>query len=230
MSWKDILEIRWDGGLLVGIGWLGVIFFVAIGVAVVLRARRWPRGKYGVVDIDVPLPFGGSVRLRRTDEVVRIAHAAWTEIVTRKAGLRFDPENDLIEEVYNSWYELFAELRKLTRSVPGEELRRSEDARKLVDLLIRTLNEGLRPHLTKHQARFRHWLEIEKERSGQESGAEDPQTLEKRYPFYEDLAGDLGEVHSILVDLSYELRKLAHGDVDSETLGERESPMTGEED
>lgn len=98
--------------------------------------------------------FGGlKIHVKRTSEVVRIAHAAWTEIVTRKAAVPFDPDHDLIAEVHDSWYARFGELRQLTRSVPAEELRRSEDARDLVHLLDGVLNKGLRPHLTRWQSR-----------------------------------------------------------------------------
>ena len=45
------------------------------------------------------------MHLMPDDEVARIAHQAWAELVTRKAGIQVD-DDDVIVEVYDSWYRL----------------------------------------------------------------------------------------------------------------------------
>jgi hypothetical protein len=208
MDWRDLVTVRWDGGLQVQANWLVLGLILAVAALSAVRIVRRFRSTFVPVEIDVPIAGYGSIKLRRTDEVVRIAHEAWTEIITRKAGLEFDPDNDLIMEVYDSWYELFRQLRALTRSVPGSTLRTSSDARQLVDLLVNVLNKGLRPHLTVHQARFRRWLESQ---AGTDDGR-DPQEVERGYPRYDALVGDLNRVHNEVVRFANQLHAVAHGE------------------
>ena len=101
---------------------------------------------------------GHRVELHPNSDVIQIAHCAWVELSTRKAGLPFDPDNDVIADIYSSWYELFREMRKLASSCPvGRVVDNRDTQRSSISLL--TLNDGLRPHLTKWQARFRRWYD-----------------------------------------------------------------------
>ena len=59
--------------------------------------------------------------------------------------LVFDQENDVIAEVYNSWYEYFRVARELIKDLPIEKV---ECASELIELATNVLNNGLRPHLT----------------------------------------------------------------------------------
>jgi phosphate/sulfate permease len=211
VDWRNLFSVRWDGGLQIQASWLVFVLVAAVAAFSVFRIVRHFRSTFVPVEIDVPIAGYGSIKLRRTDEVVRIAHEAWTEIITRKAGLEFDPENDLVVEVYDSWYELFGQLRSLTRSVPGETLRTSKDARQLVDVLVDVLNKGLRPHLTVHQARFRRWLESRADADDDR----DPQEVERSYPRYEELVADLNRVHTEVVRFASQLHALAHGTKDT---------------
>tara|TARA_Y100000310_G_C20684535_1_gene818117 strand:- start:3003 stop:3389 length:387 start_codon:yes stop_codon:yes gene_type:complete len=107
-------------------------------------------------ELNITLGGIGSVKIKPSHEVAQIAHKAWSELITRKAGLQFEPENDVVVEVYNSWYQLFSEMRSLIKEIPASHLKRSE-TKKLVNLLVDSLNKGMRPHLTKWQAKFRRW-------------------------------------------------------------------------
>ena len=142
------------------------------------------------------------------NEVARIAHQAWVELKTRKAAIPVDPENDVLVEIYNSWFELFKALRELTRSIPPDSVRSAGDAPVLADVLIKALNEGLRPHLTRWQARFRKWYETECEKPEAQPMA--PQEIQRRYPDYEALIADLLSVNGEMIEFAEELRKLAH--------------------
>ena len=122
---------------------LGAVRLVGAG-----RTARWKAQ-------EVTLGFGGATtRLMPDDEVASIAHQAWAELVTRKAGIQVE-DDDVIVEVYDSWYRLFDALRMLAKEVPVSALQKPSDAKTLLDTLMTTMNEGLRPHLTKHQAAFR---------------------------------------------------------------------------
>lgn len=150
--------------------------------------------------------LAGTVTIRPDHEVIRIAHQAWVELVTRKVGLPFDEENDVIVEVYNSWYEVFREIRALAKGIPAEKMRTSEDANLLVQTLIETLNNELRPHLTRWQAKFRKWYGSV---SNQEGGS--PQEIQRMYPEYSALVSDLKRVNDRMVQLTAKLGVLAHG-------------------
>jgi len=173
--------------------------------------------RWQVVELDIPLGGIGQFKVRRTNEVVRVAHQAWTELVTRKAALPFDEENDVIREVYDSWHQLFRELRSLAKSVPAEQLRHGSPAKELVDVLVRALNDGLRPHLTRWQARFRSWDSWDQAQPGNDGLT--PQARQRRFPDYDDLHRDLLEVNAQLVGFASALNQIVHGDKERQSGG-----------
>jgi hypothetical protein len=86
--------------------------------------------------------------------------------------------NDVIAEVYDSWYELFGRMRDLVKEIPVQRLRSSPDTRKVVRLMVDAPNNGLRPHLTEWQARFRRWYEAQLETQKEAT----PQDIQRQYP------------------------------------------------
>jgi hypothetical protein len=188
----------------------GGVALVALLLLIVVwasAARRLLGHRWQIVEVDISLASIGKFRIRRTNEVVRIAHQAWTELVTRKAALPYDEKHDVIKEVYNSWYELFKELRVLTKSVPAEQLRYGGPAKELVDVLVRALNDGLRPHLTRWQARFRNWEAA----TPKNTSGISPQELQRKFPEYDQLMEDLLEVNKRLVGFAEALDTIVHG-------------------
>lgn len=143
-------------------------------------------------------------------EVKQIAYKLWVELSTRKIGLPIDFEHDVIDEIYDSWYEFFKLTRELIKSIPVNKVNNNEDTLRLVNTAIDVLNDGLRPHLTKWQARFRKWL------AGQNGIFTNqyihPQDLQKRFPDYDDLANDMMVVNQRLIYYRELLRKIAIGD------------------
>ena len=209
MDIKDVLQIRLTDqfGIDIQIGpvfWL-ILLFVA---SIFWVARQWFREKiWEPVEVNISMGNIGKVTIRPNHEVARIAHQGWTELITRKAGLIFDEENDVIVDIYNSWYALFLEFRSLTKSVPAEKIRESKDAKQLVDILIQALNVGLRPHLTQWQAKFRRWYTAELEKHPEKS----PQQIQKLYPEYDTLVYDLKNVNQQMIEFAKALRKIGHG-------------------
>ena len=129
----------------------------AIVILVGLGALRWWRRRFSVVSLDISLGGIGKVQFRPREEDLNIAHKIWTELVTRKAALPIDPEHDVLAEVYNSWYALFGRVRDLISEIPARSVREDPATRELVRISTESLNKGLRPHLTRWQARFRTW-------------------------------------------------------------------------
>ncbi|MEW6616108.1 MAG: hypothetical protein AB1401_11690 [Thermodesulfobacteriota bacterium] len=148
-------------------------------------------------------------KVERNDENLYIANRIYIELTTRKAAIPIDENNDVIEEVYDSWYKLFGIIREEIKSVPGKYLREHDPTSALIGLTRKILNEALRPHLTEHQARFRRWLEAEKEDPNNKNKS--PQELQKRYPDFANLVTSMKEVNKILIAYANELDKLIKG-------------------
>ena len=98
------------------------------------------------------------IKIKPNYDDIQIAYKLWVELSTRKIGLPIDFDNDVIIEIYNSWFEFFRLTRDLIKAIPISRVRRNESTRILVNVSIDVLNEGLRPHLTFWQARFRKWF------------------------------------------------------------------------
>ena len=107
----------------------------------------------------------------------------------------------MITEVYDSWYEAFKIIRKQLEEIPEERI---GDAKELIDIVLKVLNDGLRPHLTKWQAKYRAWYKKEKEKNQNMT----PQEIQKMYPEYQELVSDLKKTNEIMINFSKELRKI----------------------
>lgn len=177
---------------------------VSAGMLIWFLVNRNLKGRK-VSKVTLNFPFGaGSVEITANNQEKLIAHRIWTELVTRKAALPFDREDDVVIEIYNSWYSLFGVVRALIRDIPIEELHgnQRESVEHLTELAISVLNDGLRPHLTKWQAKFRAWYEVEPK----EGLA--PQDVQKKYPHYEELIEDIEQVNAQLIGFSKDLKRL----------------------
>lgn len=139
----------------------------------------------------------------------QVAYAIWVELSTRKIGLAIDFENDVIAEIYESWYGFFAVTRDLVKGIPANKVKR-DSTQKIIGLSIEVLNEGLRPHLTKWQARFRHWYDRELSRYDESDGIEllDPQLIQAKFPKYDELKEDMERVNQALIKYRTKMRNL----------------------
>lgn len=81
-----------------------------------------------------------------------------------------------------------------------------ECASELIELATKVLNNGLRPHLTKWQARYRKWYES----AVKESDAKlSPQDIQKQYPYYDKLLSDLIETNKRMIAYKELMYKIA---------------------
>ena len=76
---------------------------------------------------------GLTVDLECNDSVKKLANDVWIELSTRKIALPFDEENDVIIEVYNSWYTVFERFREILKKVPMDK---NKDVDKLVNIIL----------------------------------------------------------------------------------------------
>ena len=207
MIWSDLLAIRISliHGVEVQIGILSFVIFLAV---VMIGLYIWKRNfsNWNSSSFEVNLGSIGTVTITRNYDVARIAHKAWTEMQTRKGALPFDEDHDVIIEVYDSWYSLFKEFRSLLKDIPAELISKDHDTKLLVEQMINVLNIGLRPHLTKWQARMRRWMHHTEKTSEGKSFQE----IQRDFPDYRDLVTDLKTLNGQLQEYSVFLGKIAH--------------------
>jgi hypothetical protein len=208
LGWRDILHVQvkgWGVDVHVGSILIGAVLTLILIIATASRRRR---PGWRVTKANFTFAGFGQVEICPTNDVARIAHNAWVELHSRKAAIPFDPEHDVIVEIYNSWYALFGILRTLAKEIPVDSVRAANGAPVLTEVLLGSLNDGLRPHLTRWQARFRRWYDSAI-RDGQHDSLS-PQEVQRLFPQYDALMEDLLTVNAGMVQFSEELRKIAH--------------------
>lgn len=136
---------------------------------------------------------------------MQIAYKIWVELSTRKIGLPIDLEDDVISEIYDSWYSFFSVTRELIKDVPVSRFRR-KDTERIIRLSIEVLNTGIRPHLTKWQARFRRWYEQQLTKS--ENADLHPQDIQKNFPKFDELSRDIELVNKRLINYREKMYEL----------------------
>lgn len=208
----EILKILWDSGKIkVEFNSYFAILITAIIIILIIIIRKQKNKKitkFNPVEMEVNI---GNCKTKfeiiRNSENLYIANRIYIELITRKAALEVDPEQDVIDEVYESWYKLFTVIRDEIKSIPGEYLENKyEQSNQLIELTAKILNDGLRPHLTKYQAEFRKWFKNQQEERKNES----PQKIQKEYPKFNELIADMKNVNKILYSYAEELRKFIY--------------------
>jgi hypothetical protein len=141
--------------------------------------------------------------LRNDDAIITFVKKIYIELLTRKAAIPIDENNDVIEEIYNSWYKLFCVIREEMKSLPAQYLVTPNKSPQVIGLTLEILNNTLRAHLTEHQAKFRTWLQQAKSKRTNQNFS--PQLLQKKYPDYKTLILSIKQVNEMLVNFSKEL-------------------------
>jgi hypothetical protein len=186
-------------------------FAVGLGISTSahngLRDMAASEQTHHVVEVNINLGGIGCMKICPTWEDIQIAHQIWTELVTRKAAIPFDPEDDLIVEIYDSWYALFQRTRQLIGDIPGKCIRRDKSTQQIVKIATESLNLGLRPHLTKWQARYRNWW-----RNSEDAlKTVTPQEHQKTFPRYAELIEEMLGVNKEMIEYAAQLQKIVKG-------------------
>lgn len=203
----DLFNIRWEkGNLVVTSHWVFLLICLLIVILMNLEIvrKKFKNRKFLEVDqytIDAGY-FKTVIKYDFSDR--EIAYKAWVEMNTRKVGLMIDENNDVIVEVYNSWYAFFTIIRNTMKDLPGKKLDCSHD---LIDLLTKVLNGKLRNHLTCWQAKFRKWYEEQIKDS--ENKCKTPQDIQREYERFDELIMDMKETNIELIALKNLLYKIA---------------------
>ena len=186
--------------------WFIIISALLLLLWFLLRLKKWKAFKSIEIDA-VELGIGNQkVTLKRDITDRQIAYKLWVELSTRKIGVAIDLEHDVIVELYNSWYRFFGTARDLIKEIPASKLKRAH-TRDIAELAIKVLNAGVRPHLTRWQARFRRWYDHEAKNNPDLM----PQDIQKNYPHYEELTADMMVVNRQLIVYRNKMYELAMG-------------------
>lgn len=211
IDFKFNLE-EWTFSLIVNL-WLlllGIAFYLLIRY-IVRHFRNNGKVHQEIIPIKLKYKMGGSeieYSINRNFQNIEIAHRIYIELITRKAAIPID-ENDVIVEVYNSWYTLFQTTRDELKKLSGEMLLDNQVSKDLIKLLSDILNIGLRPHLTKHQAKFRKWYN--KAITLEENKDKTPQQIQAEYGDYSNLFESMKAVNQLLIEHSKKLDEIING-------------------
>lgn len=203
----DIFSVEIDSwcSLLIKVNWFLLAIFLILLVLVlwiIKKAGPMLTRKSIVID-EGELGIGKSkIKIKFENKDKEVAYRIWVEMNTRKVSNTFDEENDVIIEVYDSLYKFFQITREAIKDIPVERLKHSKE---LISLTDRVLNDGLRPHLTKWQARFRKWYLQEAEKQPDKS----PQEIQKEFPDYDLLVEDLIKTNNRMIKYSEHMKEIA---------------------
>ena len=136
-----------------------------------------------------------TITLKPNQSDREIAYKLWVELSTRKLGLPIDLNEDVIVELYNSWYAFFGVARELLKEFPISKLNNGNE-KDIVEITTELLNDVLRVHLTKWQAKFRKWYKEELECS--ENFNLTPQEIQRKYDRYYELTEDMLKINDNL--------------------------------
>lgn len=198
----NLFEVGFENWYTLSIKMNLIVIGLFIAVVVLMKRKIWDK-KGTSIDIDeCELGIGNSkIKIKPNDKDREIAYKLWVELCTRKIGIRFEEDKDVITEVYNSWYTFFGIARDLIKELPPSHINKNSE---LIDLTEKVLNIGLRPHLTTYQAKFRKWYEKENQKS-----EEAPQEIQKKYSDYTELVADLLQTNDRMIAYKEILRKIA---------------------
>lgn len=191
---------------------LSLVVFLALVAAALAIWKWWAGGiTFRSFEIDQAEIGVGNNKFRFKPNLTdrQVAYAIWVELSTRKIGLPIDFEHDVIEEIYDSWFNFFSVTRDLVKGIPVNQVKR-DSTQAIIKLSIEVLNEGLRPHLTRWQARFRHWYEreVNKYDKGEAGGVIDPQQIQANFPQYAELKDDMQRVNQALIRYRRKMHEL----------------------
>lgn len=210
----DIIKFYLDDkyNLLISLHWSVYVILIIIAIISIFKLLQNRFLFYRNVEIDsAEIGIQGQkIKIKPNYTNIDIAYKIWVELNTRKIGLRIDFENDVIVEVYKSWYQFFGLTRDLIKGIPAIKLRNDKHSKELIELSTKILNEGLRPHLTMWQAKFYKWYDSAL--TNEDYKTLTPQQLQKEFEYYDQLKSDMIRINENLINYKNSVYRLAFGD------------------
>ena len=105
----NILDLKLDEWYIVSfkINWIALIILLFVVFLFILTLKKCIpfAHKHSITISEINLGIGKSnIKLQYNKKDQEIAYKLWVELSTRKIGLSFDQEYDVIVEIYDSWY------------------------------------------------------------------------------------------------------------------------------
>lgn len=207
----DVIDVKFESfsTIVFELNWL-VLISLFILLAIISKVIKYiiNYSRKQSINIDeIELGIGNShITMKYDAKDKEIAYKLWIELNTRKIGLQYDEEDDVLVEIYDSWYKFFEIARELLKEMPQSKFASTPQ---LIELSLKILNIGLRPHLTKWQAKYRKWYAIEIEK--QENADKTPQEIQKKYLHYVELVDDLKITNQRMMEYKELLYEIAFG-------------------
>ena len=158
---------------------------------------------------------GGTIRLRCNKIHQQIAYRIWVDINTRVIATKIDLDVDNIRVVNDSYYKCFTDTCELLKEIPVNKINNDGE---LVNLIVRFLNEVMRPYLTKWGVTYNNWYD-NKIKTDEMKG-KNPVEIQKSYPYYEELSNDLLSINEKVMKYSDKLHEIAFSDVKKKRIKE----------
>lgn len=189
---------------------LMLIIFVVVALYALFRIFFRPSLSYYEIN-EAEIGVGSQkIKIKPNQSDMQIAFKLYVELSTRKIGLPIDFDHDVIDEIYNSWYDFFKITRELIKEIPVVKARNCQSTKDITRISIDVLNIGLRPTLTKWQARYRRWYE--KEIGKPENEKLSPQDIQQKFPQFSVLKEEMQIVNKNLIEYRKKLRGLSMGE------------------
>ena len=196
------------------LAWVGDLlssssFWLGVSVGLFLSALTWLlflRRRLRATQVEISLPFGlGNITYEATDRDRVLAWKMYVQLKTRKAALPFDEDHDVIAYVFDSLHEVFPITRELLSEVSPHH---GESQRSIADFVLRVLNDGIRPHLTRWHATYGRWWDtaVEVPENKNKSLLE----IQRAFPRYKELTTELKRMNDELAKYAEELLAVVH--------------------
>ncbi|MBI4027463.1 MAG: hypothetical protein HY360_20930 [Verrucomicrobia bacterium] len=194
----------WVGNLLSsGAFWIGIPMGVLLSILTWLLVLR---RRFRATQVEIGLPFGlGNITYEATDRDRVLAWKMYVQLQTRKAALPFDEDHDVIVNVLDSLHDMFPITRELLSEVNPHH---GKSQKSIADFVLRVLNDGIRPYLTRWHATYRRWWDAAIE--DPENKNKSMQEIQCAFPKYKKLTIDLKKMNDELAKYAEELLAVVH--------------------
>ena len=195
---------------------LGTFAVIGIGILIckIFHNRNIVTHEIDINEIELGIG-NQKLKIKPNYQTKQVAYKLWVELNTRKLGLPIDENNDVISEIYDSWYSFFGIARELIKDIPAQKVTNT-DTKELIILSSKILNKAIRPHLTKWQARYREWYKRQLESIDYYDIS--PQDLQKKFKCfgdkscYQTLIADMKSVNKKIISYRKILEQIVFGE------------------
>lgn len=197
---------------------IGTLIIAILGISAIIvyfcSKKRLKKLNFDIDECELGLT-GGAIHLKCNKMQQQIAFRIWVDINTRVLANKINLDVDNIRVINDSFYKCFTDTRELLKEIPVDKINSDGE---LVNLIVRFLNEVMRPYLTKWGVRYNKWYDNITE-NGKSKG-DNPVDIQKSYPCYKELSNDLLSINEKVIKYSDKLHEIAFSDTKKKQIKE----------